>query len=438
MHLIKVLADILIDTILDPDVLEKARLRKGAFTRNSKKLPYLSFMKLMFRMPKQTISAALDSFFTEAAKSSGGDISDTTICTQQAFSKARAGISHAIFQECFERMLDFFCAEEALEYHKRLGGLWGIQAIAIDGSRIPLPNRKVLLYKYGSIGRGSSSPTANASVAFDVLNNRVLDAQLEPMSVDERTLAIRHMDNIKAKHRTNLLYTMFIFDRGYASENLMSYIENTIQAKFLFRLRRKFNNEIDALPIPNNHQDIIDQIVYINNSKIRILRFLLPGGCVETLATNAWGIDKECFRQLYFLRWPVEENYKLIKEKIGLVNFGGYSENSVLQEFWIAILMTNFALAVKQETDGIIDYSINRKNNRHVYQTNLNELVGCICRHIADYFDAECDGEKQKVLHYILNFGISHRVQNKKGTGQSFPRGTPRKVKHHYNVKITH
>ena len=131
-------------------------------------------------------------------------------------------------------MLDFLCSRESLDCHARFMGVWGRQIIAIDGSKIPLPNRKALLEKYGSSGRGSSSPTAIASVAFDVLNDRILDAQLEPISIDERTLAIRHMENIKNKARTNLLYTIFVFDRGYASKNLISYIEDTIHSIYLF------------------------------------------------------------------------------------------------------------------------------------------------------------------------------------------------------------
>ena len=50
----------------------------------------------------------------------------------------------------------------------------------------------------------------------------------------EHTLAISHMENIKNKARTNLLYTIFVFDRGYASKNLISYIEDTIHSIYLF------------------------------------------------------------------------------------------------------------------------------------------------------------------------------------------------------------
>ena len=438
MKLVQILADIICNTLLDSKVLERARNRKGAFTRNCGKLPYWTLVKLLLKNVKKTISASLDEFFHELRLTAGASPSDTVKCSQQAFSKARSGISHSIFKECFEHVLDFLCSRDSLDFHARFQGVWGRQIIAVDGSKIPLPNRKALLEKYGSTGRGSSSPAAIASVAFDVLNDRVLDAQLEPISVDERTLAIRHMENIKSRARTNLLYTMFVFDRGYASKNLISYIEDTIHARYLFRLRSKFNTDIDALPAPSDPNGVSDSIFFLDGRKIRVLKFYLPGGALETLITNDFELDREKFRECYFLRWPVEENYKLIKEKIGLTNFRGYSENSILQEFWISMLLANLALAIKRETDGIIDVGINRKGNRHKYMTNMNELVGYLSRHFGEYMDADTLAEKFCIIRCIFDFAISHRVRDKKGSGESRPRMVPRKVKHHYNNKTTH
>lgn len=438
MKLVQILADIICNTLLDPGVLDRARNRKGAFTRNCGKLPYWTLVKLLLKNVKKSISASLDEFFNELRLASGASLSDTIKCSQQAFSKARSGINYSIFKKCFDRVLDFLCSKDSLDFHARFMGVWGLQIIAVDGSKIPLPNRKALLEKYGSIGRGSSSPTAIASVAYDVLNNRVLDAQLEPVSVDERTLAIRHMENIKSKARTNLLYTMFVFDRGYASKNLISFIEDTIHAGYLFRVRSKFNTDIDALPAPSDKNGISDNIFILDGRKMRVIKFYLPSGVLETLITNDFNLDKEKFRQCYFLRWPVEENYRLIKEKIGLTNFRGYSENSVLQEFWIAMLLANLTLAIKRETDGIIDSTINQKVNRHRYQTNTNELVGYLSRHFGEYMDAETPAQKLGVIRCIFDFAISHRVQDKKGSGESSPRTVPRNVKHHYNNKTTH
>lgn len=435
MKLIQVLADIVCKTLLDPQALDRARRRKGAFTRNCGKLPYWTLIKLLLKNAKRTIAASLDEFFHELGLKTG---SHATSCSQQAFSKARSGISHTIFKECFGRVLDFLCSADSLSFHSRFLGLWGLQVIAIDGSKIPLPNRKALLQKFGSTGRGSSSPTAIASVAFDVLNERVLDAQLKPISVDERTLAVRHIENIKSKARTDLLYTMFVFDRGYASKEMISYIEDTVHARYLFRLRSKFNNGIDAIPAPESRDGVTDTAFLLDGRTVRVLKFYLPSGALETLLTDEFGIGKELFRQLYFLRWPVEENYKLIKEKVGLTDFRGYSENSVMQEFWISMLLTNLALAIKKETDGIIDCTINQKGNKNKYMTNKNELVGCLCRRLPEYMDAETLSEKFNVIRDIFSFAISHRVQDKKGSGESNPRKPPRKVKHHYNNKTTH
>lgn len=435
MKLIQILADIICNTLLDPDVLDRARTRKGAFTRNCGKLPYWTLIKLLLKNSKRTISASLDEFFHEIRLTSGASVPG---CSQQAFSKARAGISHSIFKECFERTLDFLCSADSLCFHARFMDVWGRQVIAIDGSKIPLPNRKKLLDKYGSMGRGASSPSAIASVAFDVLNDRVLDAQLEPISVDERTLAVRHIENIKSKTRTDLLYTIFVFDRGYASKEMISYIEDTIHARYLFRLRSKFNNAIDELPAPESQDGITDNILDFHGRKARVIKFYLPSGTLETLVTNDFGLDKNMFRQLYFLRWPVEENYKLIKEKIGLTNFRGYSENSVMQEFWISMLLANLSHAIKKETDGMIDSTINQKGNKNRYMTNMNELVGHLSRHLPEYMDADTLTEKFTIIRGIFSFAISHRVQDKKGCGESNPRTAPRNVKHHYNNKATH
>ena len=239
MKLIEIVADIVCKTLLDSKVLNNARRKKGAFTRNNGKLPYWTMMKLLMSNIKKSISSALDDFFTEVRKLAGLPADETAICSQQAFSKARSGIDHTIFQECFNRVLDFLCSEGVLEYHKRLGGQWGIQFIAIDGSRIPLPCRKQLLDKYGGTGRDASSPTALASIAYDVLNDTILDAQFEPLSVSERELAMRHLEAIKADKRVNLFYSMFVFDRGYASQDLIRFIEKDIKTKYLFPKQKK-------------------------------------------------------------------------------------------------------------------------------------------------------------------------------------------------------
>ena len=205
-------------TLSDPVLLNTARIRAGAFTRNNGKLPFWTMMELLMVNRKNTITSSMAAFFKKKRLAEGGSPEDTVKVSQQAFSKARAGIDHTLFKECHERVLDFLCSEESLSYQKRFFGEYGYNIVAIDGSRIPLPNRKVLLNEFGTVGRGSTSPTAMASIAYDVLNNRILDAELSPMTVGERKLAMGHMKHVIDKNRVNPMYTLFVFDRGYVSE----------------------------------------------------------------------------------------------------------------------------------------------------------------------------------------------------------------------------
>ena len=129
MKLIEIVANIICNTLSDPDALGRARLRKGAFTRNCGKLPFWTMMELLLQNAKLSISSMLDGFFSTLRKKMGGSIPQAIHCPQQAFSKARAGISHTIFQECFENILDFLCCKESLDYDHRLGGLWGFSRL---------------------------------------------------------------------------------------------------------------------------------------------------------------------------------------------------------------------------------------------------------------------------------------------------------------------
>ena len=236
---------------------------------------------------------------------------------------------------------------------------------------------------------------------------------------------------------------MFVFDRGYASQDMMTYIEKELQSKFLFRLRDKFNLRIDALPKPDSSDGIVDHRMELYPGlRVRVLRFYLPSGKLETLITNEYDHDASLFKELYFLRWPCEEEYKLIKTKVNLTCFRGWAENSILQEFWIAMLITNLVNVIRRETDGIIKCNTGEydgcRTSRFHYKTNKNETVGALSRHFQDYMDAESESEKQSIIKHIFKFLIVHKVIDKKGCGESFPRNVPRKVKHHMNVKTTH
>ena len=61
------------------------------------------------------------------------------------------------------------------------------------------------------------------TLLYDVLNHTVFDAHIEPLAVDERTLAKRHIDALAA--HMNSGKDLIISDRGYPSEEMIDYYE---------------------------------------------------------------------------------------------------------------------------------------------------------------------------------------------------------------------
>ena len=431
------------DTLFDPNVLDEARIKPGAFTRNNGKLSYVRMMEILMKKSTNTISSSMDSFFTKMRLAAGESISSTIQCSQQAFSKARAGIDHTIFKKCNDQLVESLYNEASSPWANRYPGDFGDSVFAIDGSTAPLPSRKALLDEFGGLGKDANSPTARISGCLDTQNNILVDALIAPISTGERELAIRHIENLINSNRIDPKYSLFVFDRGYASEELISYIEDVFHTQYLFRLKSKFNAEIDALPAPEKGE-ISEYIIDFKGRKIRVIKFYLESGCLETLITNNFEIDKSRFVELYFKRWPVEGEFDLLKNRVNLNCFRGYSVNSIMQEFWISILLANLTTIIGNEADGIIDYEVNTGENKHNYKSNTNEGVGTVCEHIDEYIevyynsDEDTSSKEYEVVRYILGKFINKRVVDKKGLGESNPRRIPRAVKNHYNRRTTH
>jgi hypothetical protein len=114
----------------------------------------------------------------------------------------------------------------------------GYRVSAIDGSKIQLPSDSKLREVFGTAGRGETAVTAQSSCLYDVLNGFIIDARIAPMSTDERSLAMQHVDHLA--NLPSFKKELVIFDRGYPSFELLSHCEEK-HISYLMRLRSKFN-----------------------------------------------------------------------------------------------------------------------------------------------------------------------------------------------------
>jgi len=280
--------------------------------------------------------------------------------TKQAFSKARQNISPDAFKYLF-----LMTSETAME-SSEIKRFKGYRIFAIDGTELQIPKTEETV-KYFTQDRGSTSPRARASTLCDVLGGYIIHANIEDTTVDERTLAMEHLDYFKTFCKTK---DIIIFDRGYPSRDLIRYL-NENNMRYVIRMQKSFNKDIDNTDKPDFHVLIADQ-------KVRVIKFALDNGETEVLITN---LSKKSFahpefKELYFLRWGIETKYNTLKNKLELETFSGKTVISILQDFYATMYLSNLVSAIKSESDEIIEEKIKNKNLKYEYKTNENILIG--------------------------------------------------------------
>jgi hypothetical protein len=61
------------------------------------------------------------------------------------------------------------------------------------------------------------------------------------------------------------------------------------------------------------------------------------------------------FKELYFMRWPIECKYYELKERLDIESFNGATSISVMQEFYLNMLISNIRALIKKHVDSNID-----------------------------------------------------------------------------------
>ena len=125
----------------------------------------------------------------------------------------------------------------------------------------------------------------------------------------------------------------------------------------------------------------------ISSLKLRLIRVELDTGETEVLITSL--IDKkalpcELFRELYHLRWPVEEDYKKMKSWIEIENFSGKSVESVHQDFYAKVFAKNLTAVIASTTNANIDAAY--KTRKYLYQVNYAQAYSEMKRIIPALF----------------------------------------------------
>jgi hypothetical protein len=271
--------------------------------------------------------------------------------TASAYSQARYKLKHTAFIELNQKAV-----VETMYGDGDYKRFWGFRVVAVDGSKIVLPDSEDVCDEFGTIAYSGGKtaeiegerPYALASVLYDVVNRVALDAVLGRARAYEVDLAVAQLMHTRPGD-------LLLLDRNYPSYRMLAE---------LVRHRREFAARCSAASFAQARRMLKgegpdSQIVTLTpcaeqaaavkapdlpaSIRVRFVRVLLATGEFEVLVTSLLDEAKypsEGFLELYGLRWGVESFYGLIKTRLELENFTGNGAEAVRQDFHATVYLS--------------------------------------------------------------------------------------------------
>jgi hypothetical protein len=375
--------------LLRDSLKHEFRVSEKDFSRKRKQ-PFSATLLFMINLLRKSLAIEIDSFMNFLY----GKQHTSKSFTQSAFVQARKKISPDVFKKLSQTIINEFYTDNQDGI-----GLWnGFRVLAVDGSRITLPNTDELEANYGKTKNQSQTSIVQARcpVLYDVENNYVIDGTLAPLAEGERALAISHLHHCK-------LGDLLIYDRGYPSyglihEHISRELDYVIRVKpafsqliMDFESSKKKSQLVNIFPGKNTK---LSDKPYDRNTpiKVRLVRVDLPSGQVEILITSLLSnktYPHRMFKALYAKRWGVETFYDELKVKLKIENFSGYSPKSILQDFYATLFVSNVQTLIVSELEE--EMAKETQTRKYKYKVNKNLSYGFLKNRIIGLFINEED-----------------------------------------------
>ena len=335
------------------------RKRPTDFTRESK-LGFVACVLIILNFTKKSVQIEVNNFIKHVLGKAPG-------VKRQSFENAREKILDSAFVEIYETSVEDALELEDADYYKSgsITSREGYRVSVIDGTTLKLENSEELQREYGESTPCEGQVFARVSAVYDVLNDFIIDADIQPFSIGERKMAMNQIDKIITKDKSA---NLFVVDRGYWSPELAAKIHDSGN-KFLMRIQKTTSK---AVRNDTNNSGVFkvkyDGITY----KFRFFKFILPSGELEILSTNLSyeEASDENLAELYCLRWGIESKYKQLKCLLALEAFTGKSKLVVRQDFFATVYLCNILSFACMASDEVIVQNNINKRLKNIHVTN--------------------------------------------------------------------
>jgi hypothetical protein len=333
---------------------------------------------------KTSLQRDLDRFFKAVSQS---DFNIRAV-TKGALSTARSKLNPEAFKRLNTVGVNAFYRDA--DYY-----IWGdYRVLAVDGTRLVLPNHPSVKEEFGEHGFGphadSKRSLAIGSLLYDVLNKVTTDSQIAPCSSSESELLRLHLEYVQAGD-------LLLLDRGCPSFWLLLMLKAK-GIEFCVRLKENWWLKVKDFAESKEKERIVRfTLPGKNRSKLagypeyqqagkeivcRLIKVELPDGTNEILCTSL--LDRieypaEEFDELYHFRWGEEEAYKLLKSRIEIEDFSGKTAISVKQDFYAKVFLMSLCALYAHPIDEKVreEYRAdeNRKDDQQINRTNALSMT---------------------------------------------------------------
>jgi hypothetical protein len=194
--------------MMDEEFKRLYRMTEKAFTRD-RCLPFALVMVVILRKSMKSLQLVVNEVMAWLK---------APPVTTSAFSQARYQLKHEAFIELNRKAVVNTVYGDG-DYRT----FWGFRVLAIDVSKIVLPNTDEVRQAFGTItySNGHSAdiqgehPYALASVLYDVLNRVAVDARLDRATAYEVDLAVAHLAHTHP-------WDLTLLDRNYPSYRMIA------------------------------------------------------------------------------------------------------------------------------------------------------------------------------------------------------------------------
>lgn len=309
-----------------------------------------------------------------------------------AYAKARKKLKYTFFMALNQETVVRTMYEDG-DYQT----LHGFRILAVDGSKVQLPTNPETKKIFGSFGYTNQRTSTHgehsyalASVLYDVLNRVALDAVLAPSHSYEVELAKDHLCHTETND-------LVIYDRGYCSFRMLA-LASMAKSHFLIRCTRRSFKIASTMLSGEGPDDITVELIpgqkFLLNPDnkdlpktltVRFVRVTLENGEYEVLATSL--LDQQnyptaIFKELYYCRWGIETFYGILKTRLNVENFSGYSVEAIQQDFHVAVLLTGVESILTEDAEE----DLKKQHGGHPKKVNKAVSFNAIKNHAFELF----------------------------------------------------